>query len=51
MSNQYDEKIEAARAWMESRRIPQLGTEHLKTNSRRLVSGQIETPVAYGAQA
>jgi hypothetical protein len=38
MSDQYDEKIEAARAWMESRKIHQLGTEHLKTSDRRIVS-------------
>lgn len=42
MSNQYDEKIAAARAWMESLKIPQLGTEHLNTNQRRLVSEQLE---------
>jgi hypothetical protein len=32
----YEDKIEAARAWMESRQVHQLGTEHL--NQRKTVN-------------
>lgn len=42
MSNTYDEKIQAARAWMERHKVPQLGTEHLRVNQRREVSEQRE---------
>jgi hypothetical protein len=46
----YDEKIEAARAWMEDRKIHQLGTEHLK-QQRRIVSDDIEIENKYAPVA